>query len=105
MTTKGVTMTAEDEKLCNYLLRRCAGGEEHEAADRIFDLSADKARLTADLREYRNACEQKQEQIDSAKDVIKSLTADLAKARGRCEVCGWRWHWDFDYEQGTGEGG
>jgi len=56
------------------------------------------------LYEYRNACEQKQEQIDSAKDVIKSLTADLAKARGRCEVCGWRWHWDFDYEQGTGEG-
>ena len=35
------------------------------------------------LYEYRNACEQKQEQIDSAKDVIKSLTAELAKARGR----------------------
>ena len=75
------------------------------AEEWIKYLSADKARLTADLREYRNACEQKQEQIDSAKDVIKSLTADLAKARGRCEVCGWRWHWDFDYEQGTGEVG
>jgi len=46
------------------------------------------------LYEYRNACEQKQEQIDSAKDVIKSLTAELAEARGEVErrtalVCGY----------------
>ena len=84
--TKGGTMTPEE---LAAIRRRCAWMDKHydEAQytgneDRRA-LLAEVDRLTADLREYRNACEQKQEQIDSAKDVIKALTADLAKARGR----------------------
>ena len=55
-------------------------GDLHSLAGKGYAMST-----AADLQEYRNACEQKQEQIDSAKNVIKSLTAELAAARGEVE--------------------
>ena len=96
--TKGGTMTAYDEGLCNTLQRQRQideDGNEVGVCREAVCMAIDRIRtLSADLQEYRNACEQKQEQIDSAKDVIKSLTAELAEARGEVErrtalVCGY----------------
>ena len=86
--TKGGTMTAEEQRWkdkaeqAEWNWSNCSRACVH-VQDERDKARAEVDRLTDDLQEYRNACEQKQEQIESAKDVIKSLTADLAKARGR----------------------
>ena len=114
--TKGVTMTAEDEKLCN--LDTVVWAANHgmfgvkELVGRVRALSAENASLTAELETLRKVTETgsytaevELHLAEEAKSMalIIGLKDELAKARGRCEVCGWRWHWDFDPEQGTGE--
>ena len=93
MTTKDGTMTAGDKKLCNYLLRRCAGDEEHEAADRIFILSTDNARLTAELAEAKEDLVMMQQNVSHNFKLVGDLRVELAAARGEVERYGnWlRW--------------
>ena len=117
MTTKGGTMTAEE--LAQIRKRHQGKFDRYNTALTATQCDVDRAhllhevdRLTAELETLRKVTETgsytaevELHLAEEAKSMalIIGLKDELAKARGRCEVCGWRWHWDFDPEQGTGE--
>jgi C4-dicarboxylate-specific signal transduction histidine kinase len=97
MTTKGVTMTEEDEQMCkelgevSYAVRPSL---ETRAARRIRELYADNARLTAELTTARAVIDEARnhdcEQHLSGKTTIYCCMCEALAAHAR-------------NEQGTGE--